>query len=124
MTVLDIQSRTNSFIVTQVASKAMLSYAKQIFKYAVASEHIACEKNYLELARLVKAKKSKKREYRYYTEHQAKLVEQGLHEYFNKKPRYLISFTLLLRTGIRTGELLGLQWDNIDFENQRATLNG
>ncbi|MFV8083294.1 hypothetical protein ACNQ2Q_26390, partial [Enterobacter cloacae complex sp.6701430] len=100
---LDIQKRVNKFIPTLVSSKTILSYAKQIFKYAVASEHINCDKNYLELVRMVKPKKAPKRETRYYTEEQAKRFEQGLHEYFSHQPKYIVSFTMLLRTGIRTG---------------------
>ncbi|MCW0953763.1 site-specific integrase, partial [Weissella ceti] len=78
MTVLDIQRRVNKFIPKYVTSKAILSYAKQIFKYAMASEHIVCEKNYLDLVRMVKPKKATKRAVRYYTETQSRLFEQGL----------------------------------------------
>jgi len=124
MTVLDIQKRVNKFIPTLVASKSILSYAKQIFKYAMASEHIQCDKNYLDLVRMVKPKKAMKREYRYYTETQAVRFEQGINEYFKDDYKYLVVFTLLLRTGIRVGELTGLRWENIDFGHSIALLNG
>lgn len=126
MTVLDIQKRVNKFIPTQVESKTILGYAKQIFKYAVASEHIECDKNYLDLVRMVQPKKSVKRETRYYTEEQAQRFEQGLYEYFNTPVRYkyLVAFIVLLRTGIRSGEMSAIQWDNVDLTNQTIVLNG
>ncbi|QVK11405.1 tyrosine-type recombinase/integrase [Weissella ceti] len=124
MTVLDIQRRVNKFIPKYVTSKAILSYAKQIFKYAMASEHIVCEKNYLDLVRMVKPKKATKRAVRYYTETQSRLFEQGLQEKYTENLVYRMSYTVLLRTGIRIGELLGLQWENLDLKAQSVTLNG
>lgn len=124
MTVLDIQKRVNKFIPTLSSSKRMLSYAKQVFRYAMASEHIDCDKNYLELVRMVKPKKAPKRETRYYTEEQSKRFEKGVQEYYQTNYRYVVIFTMLLRTGIRVGELTGLQWENINLDTREVVLNG
>ncbi len=39
------------------------------------------------------------------------------HKYFNPDIRYKTATLLLLLTGMRRGELVGLEWDDIDFED-------
>ncbi|SOB43897.1 conserved hypothetical protein [Weissella viridescens] len=124
MTRKDVQDRVNKFIPTMVHSHKILGYAGQVFKYAVDSDHIQCDENPLDHIRMVKAKKPVKRSVRYYDEHQAQLFEQGINEYFADKPQYLALFTVLLRTGMRIGEALGLQWHDVDFSHDVMTLNG
>ncbi len=39
------------------------------------------------------------------------------------QPRYKVMFTLALYSGFRHGELLGLKWDDIDFDTCVITIN-
>lgn len=36
---------------------------------------------------------------------------------------YYYQFLLILQTGLRTGELVGLKWDDLDFENRKITVS-
>ncbi len=40
-----------------------------------------------------------------------------------KETRYYIPFVIAIQTGARRGEILGLTWDNIDFDNNTLTIN-
>ena len=40
-----------------------------------------------------------------------------------KGTKYYIPFFIALQTGMRLGEILGLTWDDIDFENKKLTIN-
>lgn len=55
------------------------------------------------------------------------LEEQKLFEDFLAKPgryhRYSAVFTVMLWTGMRVGEVLGLRWEDIDFENDEIDVN-
>lgn len=120
----DIQERVNKFLVTMSSSRKLLSYASKVFKYAVTSDHIDCDRNPLDSIEMVKPKVAKKREIVFYDEEQARLFEQGITEYFDHRYKFVVAYTILLRTGIRTGELLGLQWNNLDIKEGTLLLNG
>ena len=55
------------------------------------------------------------------------LKEQKIFESFLAKPgkyhRYYPVFTVMLWTGMRVGEVLGLRWEDIDFENNEININ-
>lgn len=55
------------------------------------------------------------------------LEEQKLFEDFLAKPgrfhRYYPVFTVMLWTGMRVGEVLGLRWEDIDFEHNEISVN-
>ncbi len=55
------------------------------------------------------------------------LKEQKIFEDFLAKPgryhQYCPVFTVMLWTGMRVGEVLGLRWDDIDFENNEISVN-
>lgn len=121
---LDIQKKVNIFLPKLTQSKAMLGYASRVFKYAVDSEHIICDSNPLEHIQMVRPKRAKRREVRFYDETQAKMFEVGLNEYFKNDVDFLTYFITLLRTGMRKGEALGLKWSSIDFERREILLNG
>lgn len=121
---LEIQNKVNEFIPTLVQSKKILSYASQVFKYAVDSEHIKLDVNPLEHIRMVKAKRAPKREVQFYDESQALLFEQSFNKYWEHRADYPALFTILLRTGARIGEVLGLQWNDIDFKNNVIRFDG
>ncbi|MBS0949616.1 site-specific integrase [Weissella minor] len=119
-----VQQKVNRFIPTLTSSKQILSYAKMMIRWAVDSDDIACDDNPFEHVQMVQAKKAKRREVKYYDESQIKLFESGIYDYFQDDPKMTAVYIVLLRTGMRVGELLGLQWENIDFENDIITLNG
>ncbi|MCZ9311622.1 tyrosine-type recombinase/integrase [Weissella koreensis] len=121
---IDIQNKVNKFIPQYTQSKEMLGYAKRVFKYAVDSEHIICDSNPLEHIQMVRVKKAPRREVRFYNEIQAKMFEHGINEYYQRGDKFLALFTVLLRTGMRGGELCGLKWKNVDFERCELLLNG
>lgn len=121
---LDIQNKVNEFIPKYVKSKKILGYANQVFKYAVDSEHIKIDSNPLEHIRMVKPKRPTKREVKYYDENQALLFEQAFNKYWEHRADYPALFTILLRIGARIGEVLGLQWNDIDFKNNMIRFDG
>ncbi|MFL1695474.1 tyrosine-type recombinase/integrase [Weissella kandleri] len=92
----------------------VLQYASQIFKYTVDSEHILCDSNPLEHIRLVK---SAKRDVCFYNEHQAKLFEMGIREYWSTSNQIPARFIILLRTGARIGEIAVLKWNDVNFKD-------
>jgi len=55
------------------------------------------------------------------------LEEQRIFEAFLAKPgrfhRYCPVFTVMLWTGMRVGEVLGLRWEDVDFENNEISVN-
>lgn len=121
----DIQKRLNDFVPKYVESHKIISYANRVLKWAVNNEDIAFNDNPLEHVTLVKAKTSKKREVKYYTEEQVQAFEKGINTYWGTTRRDLLTiFTLLLRTGARIGEILGLQWQDVDFQNGILVLDG
>lgn len=125
MSRIDIQQRLNKFMPKYVHSRIMVSYAKRVLKWAVDNEEIAFDDNPLDHVTLGKSKKAEKRETRYYTEEQAKRFEAGIREYWGKaRPDLVALFTVLLRTGARIGEVMALQWENVDFDNAVIELNG
>lgn len=68
-------------------------------------------------AKLVKAPKVPKHEMRVWNEEQ---LTQFFREFQN--PRYHTFFFLAATTGMRRGELLGLKWEDIDFENGKLSV--
>ena len=40
-----------------------------------------------------------------------------------KRSRNYNQYALILETGLRTGEMIGLTWDAIDFQNRTLTVN-
>ncbi|MBX4172099.1 tyrosine-type recombinase/integrase [Weissella viridescens] len=125
MTRRDVQQRVNKFIPQYASSKEILSYAKMMLKWAVDNDEIACDDNPMDHIQMVKAKKAPKRKTKYYDEHQVNLFESGMNEYWGRKHLDLITlFTLLIHTGARFGEVIGLHWSDIDYNEQRITFGG
>ena len=65
--------------------------------------------------------------YRFLTEAEADTLivaaEEGSLSRYGPKPTYLKDFIVLaLNTGCRSGELLGLEWDRVDFVNKQIRL--
>lgn len=125
MTRRDVQKRVNDFIPKYVESKTIIKYASDVLEWAVDNEEIEVNDNPFNHIQMVKAKKPKKRDVRYYDERQAKLFESGINEYFGgRRDVFLTIFVLLLRTGARIGEVLALRWKDIKFQDELLTYQG
>ncbi|MBS0950217.1 tyrosine-type recombinase/integrase [Weissella minor] len=124
MTRKEVQKKVNKFIPTLVTSKTILSYAKTVINWAVDNEEIECNDNPLEHVQMVQAKKMPKRDVRYYNDHQIKLFESGVREFYNNEPAFVAIYTILIRTGMRIGELLGMKWKDVDYEQSIINLHG
>ena len=61
-----------------------------------------------------------KKQIKCFSTEQAKIFLKGLE---NECLKYRVIFCILLFTGMRRGELLGLEWSDIDFEKYTVTIN-
>ena len=77
-----------------------------IFKKAVADDLVV--KNYVELADNIRVVTKKRIPY---TEHELRLIIEHSYEWFH------IYLVLVASSGLRLGEAIGLQWDDIDLNN-------
>ncbi len=92
--------------------KKFKSCLKQIFDDAVYNNY--CDKNPAYKLKVYKGTSMGERiEDRIYTPQQMELIET-----YALKHRFGLDILLLLETGMRRGEMLGLIWDNIDFDNK------
>lgn len=71
----------------------------------------------------VQALKSKKPKRRYYDDEQCKVLLSNLNELSVDYIKYKTAITLTLFTGVRLGELIGLEWSDIDFANGIVSIN-
>ena len=86
-----------------------LSFISDVFSYAVKMDMISDNP-----CRKVTVPKGEKKEKEIYT---IKEVEQLLTLLEQEPMKYRAFFTLAIYSGFRRGELLGLEWKDIDFEN-------
>ena len=71
----------------------------------------------------VQPPKSKKPKRRYYDDEQCKVLLSNLNELSVDDIKYKTAITLTLFTGVRLGELMGLEWSGIDFTNGIVSIN-
>ena len=71
----------------------------------------------------VQPPKSKKPKRRYYDDEQCKVLLSNLNELSVDDIKYKAAITLTLFTGVRLGELMGLEWSDIDFTNGIVSIN-
>lgn len=71
----------------------------------------------------VQPPKSKKPKRRYYDDEQCKVLLSNLNELSVDDIKYKTAITLTLFTGVRLGELMGLEWSDIDFTNGIVNIN-
>lgn len=71
----------------------------------------------------VQPPKSKKPKRRYYDDEQCKVLLSNLNELSVDDIKYKTAITLTLFTGVRLGELMGLEWPDIDFTNGIVSIN-
>lgn len=74
-------------------------------------------------AERVQPPKSKKPKRRYYDDEQCKVLLSNLNELSVDDIKYKTAITLTLFTGVRLGELMGLEWPDIDFTNGIVSIN-
>ncbi len=96
----------------------IINYAKNVFDYAYKTEMIS--NNPFNRVIVPKIKK-KKREYYFYNAEQLKLYLDTAKEVLGIK--WYLYLKLLALTGMRRGEALALNWNDIDFRNKKITID-
>ena len=71
----------------------------------------------------VQAPRSRKPKRKYYDDEQCKVLLSNLNELSTDNIKYKTAITLTLFTGVRLGELMGLEWSDIDFTNGIVSIN-
>ena len=71
----------------------------------------------------VQPPRSRKPKRRYYDDEQCKILLSNLNELSTNEIKYKTAITLTLFTGVRLGELMGLEWSDIDFTNGIVSIN-
>lgn len=94
--------------------KSINTHLKPCLEEAFRQELIA--KNYAKLVNIPKSKKDKKLEI-LTIDQQNKFIDAL------KGHKFEMLFLTALSTGLREGELLGLHWDDIDFDNSKLTVS-
>jgi len=74
-------------------------------------------------AERVQPPKAKKPKRRYYDDEQCKLLLENLTELGEDQIKYKVAIILDVFTGARLGELMGLEWNDIDFKNKEIAIN-
>ena len=68
-------------------------------------------------AERVQAPKTKKPKRKYYDDEQSKALISNLMELTEEQFKYKVAIILTIFTGVRLGELMGLEWDDINFRD-------
>lgn len=71
----------------------------------------------------VQPPRSRKPKRRYYDDEQCKIMLSNLNELSTENIKYKVAITLTVFTGVRLGELMGLEWSDIDFTNGIVCVN-
>lgn len=71
----------------------------------------------------VQPPRSRKPKRRYYDDEQCKVLLSKLNELSTENIKYKVAITLTVFTGVRLGELMGLEWSDIDFTNGIVSIN-
>ena len=71
----------------------------------------------------VQPPRAPKAQRRFYDDEQCKLLLKGLNELEENEMKYKVAIILTVFTGVRLGELMGLDWENIDFKNKEISVN-
>lgn len=74
-------------------------------------------------AERVQAPKTKKPKRKYYDDEQSKALVSNLMELAEDQIKYKVAILLTLFTGVRLGELMGLEWDDINFREGIVSIN-
>ncbi len=60
---------------------------------------------------------------RFYDDEQCKILLNGLNDLEKNEFKYKVAIILDVFTGARLGELLGLEWSDVDFKNKEISIN-
>ncbi|MBR3255597.1 MAG: site-specific integrase [Clostridia bacterium] len=74
-------------------------------------------------AERVQAPKTKKPKRKYYDDEQSKALISGLMELTEEQFKYKVAIILTIFTGVRLGELMGLEWSDINFRDGIVSIN-
>ena len=74
-------------------------------------------------AERVQPPKAKKPKRRYYDDEQTKILLENLETLSEDQIKYKVAIILTVFTGVRLGELMGLEWTDIDFKNGIVNIN-
>lgn len=74
-------------------------------------------------AERVQPPKAKKPKRKYYDDDQCKILLENLEQLSYEKIKYKTAIIIAVFTGLRLGELMGLEWSDIDFRNGIISIN-
>ena len=74
-------------------------------------------------AERVQPPKAKKPKRKYYDDDQCKILLESLEQLDEEQIKYKTAIILTVFTGVRLGELMGLEWNDIDFRNGIVSVN-
>ena len=74
-------------------------------------------------AERVQQKKKKKPKRRYYDDEQCKVLLENLTTLGEDQIKYKVAIILTVFTGVRLGELMGLEWQDVDFKTSIISIN-
>ena len=74
-------------------------------------------------AERVQAPRAKKPKRRSYDDEQTKILLENLELLPNEDTKYKVAIILTVFTGVRLGELMGLEWQDVDFKNGIISIN-
>ena len=71
----------------------------------------------------MKPKRTMKPKRRYYDDEQCKVLLENLTELGEEQIKYKVAIILTIFTGVRLGELMGLEWQDVDFKTGIVSIN-
>lgn len=71
----------------------------------------------------VQPPRAPKAQRKFYDDEQCKVLLKGLNELAENETKYKVAIILTVFTGVRLGELMGLDWENVDFKNKEIVVN-
>ena len=74
-------------------------------------------------AERVQPPKARKPKRKYYDDNQCKILLENLEQLSKEQIKYKTAIILTVFTGVRLGELMGLEWSDIDFRNGIISIN-
>lgn len=74
-------------------------------------------------AERVQAPKARKPKRRSYDDEQTKILLENLEQLSVEETKYKVAIILTVFTGVRLGELMGLEWQDVDFQNGIISIN-
>ena len=74
-------------------------------------------------AERVQPPKTRKPKRRYYDDEQTKFLLENLTELGTEQIKYKVAIILTIFTGVRLGELMGLEWQDVDFKTGIISIN-